>query len=309
MACGKRAANEAFVDLTLDSDEDPLLLAPAAKRSAPPPAGSPQKPVVLSGTPAGMRSRELQARLRQFGAPESEIKGCIEKRDLVALHDRYQRAHSMRGTPPTVLAARSHSVSAKLEPPRSSSSSAAYLSSMHGGMASRALPAWAQPDGAASGGISPAIPYSAPVKAQSMASAKSQLVDRIAVHQAQAQQHREQQAREAAASRAADAFALSRALAGGRRGRGSRVRCGGCFLRPNKCRCPAGLIGGGSARGGAPHGLGGSARDADMPSRAEEQLDQEVGLDHKDADEQTFTEYVPHTFQASVFKKHPDPGK
>jgi hypothetical protein len=51
---------------------------------------------------AGMRSSELQARLRQFGAPESEIKGCIHKRDLVALHDRYQRAHSTRGTPPTV---------------------------------------------------------------------------------------------------------------------------------------------------------------------------------------------------------------
>ncbi len=46
-----------------------------------------------------------------------------------------------------------------------------------------------------------------------------------------------------------------------------------------------------------------------MTSRAEEQLDQEVGLDHKDADEQTFTEYVPHTFQAPVFKKHPDPGE
>jgi hypothetical protein len=32
-----------------------------------------------------------------------------------------------------------------------------------------------------------------------------------------------------------------------------------------------------------------------------------VGLDHKDADEQTFTEYCPHTFQALVFKQHPDP--
>ena len=51
---------------------------------------------------AGMRSSELQTRLRQFGAPESEIKGCIDNRDLVALHDRYQRAHSTRGTPPTV---------------------------------------------------------------------------------------------------------------------------------------------------------------------------------------------------------------
>ena len=53
-------------------------------------------------TVAGMRSSELQTRLRQFGAPESEIKGCIDNRDLVALHDRYQRAHSTRGTPPTV---------------------------------------------------------------------------------------------------------------------------------------------------------------------------------------------------------------
>jgi len=35
----------------------------------------------------------------------------------------------------------------------------------------------------------------------------------------------------------------------------------------------------------------------------------QVGLDHKDADEQTFTEYCPHTFQALVFKQHPDPGE
>ena len=34
-----------------------------------------------------------------------------------------------------------------------------------------------------------------------------------------------------------------------------------------------------------------------------------VGLDHKDADEQTFTEYCPHTFQALVFKQQPDPGE
>ncbi len=301
MASGKRAANEAFVDLTLDSDDDTPLVAPAAKRSAAAPAGSPQKPVNVLGTPLSMRSRELQARLRQFGAPESEIKGCIEKRDLVALYDRYVRAHSMRGTPPTVLAARSHSVSAKLEPPCRSSSSAAYLSSMHGGMASRAMPAWAQPGGAASGGIAPAIPVGwtgAPVKAQSMASAKAQLADRIAVHQTQ---------REANALLAQQYSQLSRNRAG--RAPRSRARCGGCGQRPHKCRCPAGLIGGGSARGGAPSGLGGSAQNADMPSRAEEQMDQEVGLDHKDADEQTFTEYVPHTFQAPVFKKHPDPGE
>ena len=35
----------------------------------------------------------------------------------------------------------------------------------------------------------------------------------------------------------------------------------------------------------------------------------QVGLDHKNADEQTFTEYCPHTFQALVFKQHPDPGE
>ena len=35
----------------------------------------------------------------------------------------------------------------------------------------------------------------------------------------------------------------------------------------------------------------------------------QVDLDHKDADEQTFTEYCPHTFQALVTKQHPDPGE
>lgn len=42
-------------------------------------------------------------------------------------------------------------------------------------------------------------------------------------------------------------------------------------------------------------------------ARAEEREDAEVGLSHKDSDEQTFTEYVPHTFSAAIFRAHPDP--
>ena len=42
-------------------------------------------------------------------------------------------------------------------------------------------------------------------------------------------------------------------------------------------------------------------------ARAEEREDAEVGLSHKDSDEQTFAEYVPHTFSAAIFQKHPDP--
>ncbi len=42
-------------------------------------------------------------------------------------------------------------------------------------------------------------------------------------------------------------------------------------------------------------------------SGAEEREDAEVGLSHKDADEQTFTEYVPHAFSDPIFQKHPDP--
>jgi len=42
-------------------------------------------------------------------------------------------------------------------------------------------------------------------------------------------------------------------------------------------------------------------------ARAEEREDGEVGLSHKDADEQTFTEYVPYTFSAAIFQPHPDP--
>jgi hypothetical protein len=42
-------------------------------------------------------------------------------------------------------------------------------------------------------------------------------------------------------------------------------------------------------------------------ARAEEREDGEVGLSHKDADEQTFTEYVPYTFSAAIFRAHPDP--
>jgi hypothetical protein len=42
-------------------------------------------------------------------------------------------------------------------------------------------------------------------------------------------------------------------------------------------------------------------------ARAEEREDAEVGLSHQDSDEQTFTEYVPHTFSAAIFRAHPDP--
>jgi hypothetical protein len=42
-------------------------------------------------------------------------------------------------------------------------------------------------------------------------------------------------------------------------------------------------------------------------SGAEEREDSEVGLSHKDAEEQTFAEYVPHAFSDPVFHTHPDP--
>ena len=47
---------------------------------------------------------------------------------------------------------------------------------------------------------------------------------------------------------------------------------------------------------------------ADIPATsAEEEMDLEVGLDHKDADEQTFAQYIPHTFHDGAFLPHPDP--
>ena len=65
---------------------------------------------------------------------------------------------------------------------------------------------------------------------------------------------------------------------------------------------------------GGAYGRGGSDDDdgtAGVSSRAaearDEREDAEVGISHKDADEQTFIEYVPHTFSAQIFMKHPDP--
>jgi len=43
-----------------------------------------------------MRSRKIMEHLRQLGACESEIRLCREKTDLVTLHERYRRAHSLR---------------------------------------------------------------------------------------------------------------------------------------------------------------------------------------------------------------------
>ena len=276
-AAGKRAAEEAFVDLTQESDDDAPILPPAAKKmGAAAPAGSPRKPVIVVGvgTPAAMRSRELQARLRQFGAPESEIKGCLEKSDLVALHERYQREHSLRGapslgldTPPTISANRPRPGSAKPEP-SASSASAAYLSSMHAAPAGGGAAALARP-----GGIVPAIPYRA-----SQATAKNIAGRHLAGLQAE-QDRLERAAAERRRASLAAVQAATQALARSFSSSRSRTKCSLCGRKPNRCYC-AGLgarggrgggMGGGSASGGLPPGLG-----ADVPSRAEEEQDQEV---------------------------------
>ena len=43
------------------------------------------------------------------------------------------------------------------------------------------------------------------------------------------------------------------------------------------------------------------------PRRSDEQQDLDDGMTHKDAEEQTFTEYEPHTFSSPIFQRHPDP--
>ena len=118
----KRAANDSFVDLTLDSDDDaPVMPAPAKKSTVA--SGSPKKPVVVcEGTPASMRSRQIQEKLRRLGVSEREIKGCVEKSDLVKLLERTQQRAGVLSTPPTVaspmaIAEHAHDPSREEGPP------------------------------------------------------------------------------------------------------------------------------------------------------------------------------------------------
>jgi len=132
----KRANEESVVDLTLDSDDEKPIVSPAKKVAVEPrrPGTSPKKPVLLEGTPATMRSRELIAKLRTLGVSEREIVSCSEKHELVALLDRQRgraagvvASNPFLDTPPT--APRASAPSAKME--RSgASASAAYLGAM-----------------------------------------------------------------------------------------------------------------------------------------------------------------------------------
>ena len=117
-----------------------------------------------------------------------------------------------------------------------------------------------------------------------------------------------------AATRVEHSF-LARQRHGGSKGRSRGTqRCPRCHQKIRRCMCallapPRRATGAGGA-----YGRGGSDDDdgrAGVSSRAaearDEREDAEVGISHKDADEQTFIEYVPHTFSAQVFMKHPDP--
>ena len=298
----KRAANDSFVDLTLDSDDDaPVMPAPAKKSTVA--SGSPKKPVVVcEGTPASMRSRQIQEKLRRLGVSEREIKGCVEKSDLVKLLERTQQcagvvsshrgaANPVLSTPPTVASQRSathRSTGAKLE---GGSASAADLSSMRSNFAAASS---SKPV------ASPAL--SARGKANAAAVAAQDRLNSAALANLSAQRQRDASAALALSASRQRAMQSARMV-----GRGRNQRCSRCYLKATRCLCH--LLGRASAaaNGGLPSGMDGSARNSELPSRVDEEQDLEVGLSHKDADEQTFTEYVPHTFSADVFKQHPDP--
>ena len=308
-----KRSGEDVVDLTLDSDDDkpaqvqPKKVARRVENVAAARAGSsPKKPFNVEATPAPMRSREIQAKLREMGCPDKEIQCCREKSELVELFEQY-KASSLHGgssqppfaTPPTNP--RPGSAQAypgvrkpvefpvpKLEPKAVSMFAGGSPGAALGGSSSSA------PINSAMN-IKPAIPVSskmqwdAPGGAGSLSGAGGSSA-----------------ASAAAAARYARAAQLLAAQSRNRvTGRG---KCARCRQKVRRCIChllaQAGPSSGGSR--GMPYG-GGGDRDGGGPSHADEMEDAEVGLDHKDADDQTFTEYEPHTFTATIFKKHPDP--
>jgi hypothetical protein len=306
----KRPSSEAFVDLTADSDDDKPAAPPhkSVKRDVQERAGmSTTKPFSVGATPAPPRSRELQAKLREMGCPEREIMKCIEKRDLVALHEQYTSGAALRGasqaatTPPTNPRPGASWTFAKVE--RGASSAGAGLAGAALGMSSSS---------AQYSSIQPAIP----VKSQ----AQPHAVDRYGasgsfgnpygIGALAASAKSLHSAVSKFASSLADPMSAAFSSLAPRYRNG---RCTTCCLKPRKCRCAAlgRLSHGAGASRGMPYGGGAAGRRGDDddrgPTHAEEQADGEVGLDHKDADEQTFTEYEPHTFSAPVFQKHPDP--
>jgi len=317
----KRAANDSFVDLTLDSDDDaPVMPAPAKKSTVA--SGSPKKPVVVcEGTPASMRSRQIQEKLRRLGVSEREIKGCVEKSDLVKLLERTQQcagvvsshrgaANPVLSTPPTVASQRSathRSTGAKLE---GGSASAADLSSMRSNFAAASSSKPVASPALSARGKANAAAVAAQDRLNSAALANlsaQRLAAQDRLNSAALANLSAQRQRDASAALALSA-SRQRAMQSARMvGRGRNQRCSRCYLKATRCLCH--LLGRASAaaNGGLPSGMDGSARNSELPSRVDEEQDLEVGLSHKDADEQTFTEYVPHTFSADVFKQHPDP--
>jgi hypothetical protein len=237
--------------------------------------------------------------------PEVEIKKCFEKHELMALLEQYQR-----GTPPTVPKAGMPTMrsdpATKMEP----------LFSSVGEAVSRSTPKPAIPMGAS--GIRPAIPMGASGVRPAVLSAKNERgmplsyvspVNRGASAKSEVVGDLKPALRAAGFPSASYLEEqIARLSQGGRKG---KKKCHLCGRRATKCVCGHASRALGGARGQGARGMHSHGDEAGVggsgASKAEELEDAEVGLSHKDADEQTFTEYVPHTFSAPVFQKHPDP--
>lgn len=228
----------------------------------------------LADAALNTQSRVIMDRLRALKASEHEIRGCEMKSDLLALLQRYQRA-----TPQTMAKSSAH---AKLE--GSSSSAGASLFASKGGNSSGG--AAGARYGMGESGVKPSIPPHASRIRNPMElalSAQRQRVRQLAVADQRQSAERQQ------------VNAKQTPVAQSGRSRGNR--CLNCGYKPRKCRCHAVGRHAAGGSGGVPYGHGGGGvGEEGAVSKAQEMEDLEVGLSHKDADEQTFTEYVPHTF-------------
>jgi len=226
-----------------------------------------------------MRSREVIAKLHSIGVPAYEIKACTEKHELLALLAKHQRggareaglvaANPFLSTPPTEPKVGRYGAGvggAKVE--KGSQSARAKIERMVVAMG-----------GIGASGIMPAIPLSAKADPRAKLLAASEELLRRAQERQDIQQMAEQ---------------MRRRQKNQNRQRSQGAKCSKCHQKARHCYCHL-MPGGGSSMGGGSGmgmgGAGGSAHDdgGDVPSRAEEQDDLEVGLSHKDADEQTFT--------------------